>query len=482
MSGYLLDTYPASSTIYCLFDTFAGSTGAPITMSGFATGDLKIYKNGSTTERASTSGFALLDTDGIDFDSITGIHGFSVDLSDNTTAGFYAAGSTYTIVISTITVDSQTMSFVVGTFRIVAAENTSGTPVVDVGRFGNTAVTGRDIGASVLLSTGTGTGQLDFTTGVVKANVTQFGGSAGTFASGRPEVNASHIAGSAVSTSSAQIGVNVVNAAGTAWGSGAITAASIAANAITSAKIATDAIGAAQIAADAIGASELAADAVAEIQSGLSTLNAAGIRSAVGLASANLDTQLDALPTAAENADAVWEEAIVDHSGTAGSTAEQLAAAGAAGDPWATALPGAYASGTAGKIVGDNLNATISSRATQTSVDTIDGIVDDILVDTGTTLDGRIPAALVSGRIDASVGAMAANVMTAAAAAADLTTELQSGLATASALSTVDSTTTAIKAKTDKLTFTSGNDLDANIQKINDVAITGDGSGTPFNV
>ena len=33
-----------------------------------------------------------------------------------------------------------------------------------------------------------------------------------------------------------------------------------------------------------------------------------------------------------------------------------------------------------------------------------------ILVDTGTTLDGRIPAALVGGRMDASVGAMAANV------------------------------------------------------------------------
>jgi len=37
-----------------------------------------------------------------------------------------------------------------------------------------------------------------------------------------------------------------------------------------------------------------------------------------------------------------------------------------------------------------------------------------ILVDTGTTLDGRIPATLVSGRIDASIGAVAANAITAA--------------------------------------------------------------------
>lgn len=37
-------------------------------------------------------------------------------------------------------------------------------------------------------------------------------------------------------------------------------------------------------------------------------------------------------------------------------------AASAGGDPWATALPGAYGAGTAGFIVGTNLNATITSR------------------------------------------------------------------------------------------------------------------------
>ena len=73
-----------------------------------------------------------------------------------------------------------------------------------------------------------------------------------------------------------------------------------------------------------------------------------------------------------------------------------------------------------------------------TDVSIIPASVAAILVDTGTTLDGRIPAALVGGRMDSSTGAMAANVMTAAAAAADLTTELQNGLATAAALDTVD--------------------------------------------
>lgn len=89
----------------------------------------------------------------------------------------------------------------------------------------------------------------------------------------------------------------------------------------------------------------------------------------------------------------------------------------------------------------------------------------------------RLPAALVSGRIDASVGAMAANTMTAAAAAADLTTELQSGLATAADLATVDTVVDAIKVQTDKFVFTVANQVNANVQYVNDVQVNGTGTG-----
>lgn len=44
---------------------------------------------------------------------------------------------------------------------------------VDVSKVGGTSQTARDLGASVLLSPGTGTGQLDITSGVVKANLVQ---------------------------------------------------------------------------------------------------------------------------------------------------------------------------------------------------------------------------------------------------------------------------------------------------------------------
>jgi len=56
---------------------------------------------------------------------------------------------------------------------------------VNAVNIGGTAQTGRDIGASVLLSTGTGTGQLDFTNGVVKANLAQILGTALTETAGQ---------------------------------------------------------------------------------------------------------------------------------------------------------------------------------------------------------------------------------------------------------------------------------------------------------
>lgn len=124
---------------------------------------------------------------------------------------------------------------------------------------------------------------------------------------------------------------------------------------------------------------------------------------------AELATALGDIPSAAAIADAVWDEALAGHAG-AGSTGEQLAAAGAAGDPWATALPGAYSAGSAGKIVGDALDAAVSTRASQATLDTLDGVAD------------------------------------------------------------------AIKVKTDSLTFTVAGQVDANIQYVNDVQVTGTGA------
>jgi len=114
-----LGDFPTGETIYIPFHTFSSDDpSASMTITGLATTDIEIYKDGGTTQRSSDSGFALLDTDGIDFDGITGIHGISIDTSDNTDAGFYVAGSDYWVAISSITLDGATINFIAAIFSI----------------------------------------------------------------------------------------------------------------------------------------------------------------------------------------------------------------------------------------------------------------------------------------------------------------------------------------------------------------------------
>ena len=46
---------------------------------------------------------------------------------------------------------------------------------------------------------------------------------------------------------------------------------------------------------------------------------------------------------------------------------------------------------------------------------------------------------------------------------------------------TLDSLIDAIKAKTDQLTFTKANEVDANVQSINGAGVVGDGNATPWD-
>lgn len=69
------------------------------------------------------------------------------------------------------------------------------------------------------------------------------------------------------------------------------------------------------------------------------------------------------MKTSVENA--VWDATAASHN-TAGTTGNKLNSAASAGDPWVTALPGAYGAGSAGYIVGNNLNAAVGSVPTAT--------------------------------------------------------------------------------------------------------------------
>jgi hypothetical protein len=78
-------------------------------------------------------------------------------------------------------------------------------------------------------------------------------------------------------------------------------------------------------------------------------------------------------------------------------------------------------SGSIGKLLVDDIDVVLSTRASASALATVQADTDDIQT--------RLPAALVSGRIDASVGAMAANTLTASALATDAVTEIQAAVA-----------------------------------------------------
>ncbi|MCK9570062.1 hypothetical protein M0R72_14055 [Candidatus Pacearchaeota archaeon] len=151
------------------------------------------------------------------------------------------------------------------------------------------------------------------------------------------------------------------------------------------------------------GVRRLTTNALEQAPAGGTGLDAAGVRAAIGLATANLDTQLDAIPTAAENADAVLDEMLSEHTDV-GSSGAGIAAAGSSGDPWATALPGAYAAGTAGNIIGSlstpgsGSNLRVYSLTEATSGNPIVGatvtvttdIAGTVVVASGTTDSGGI--------------------------------------------------------------------------------------------
>ena len=111
-----LGDFSADATVRTLFTTNDSSGGAVAPSTAFEAADVKVYKNSSATQRTSEAGYTMTSP----FDSITGLHLIEIDTSENTDAGFYAAGNDYTIILdpSDETVDSQTVVAVLGSFSI----------------------------------------------------------------------------------------------------------------------------------------------------------------------------------------------------------------------------------------------------------------------------------------------------------------------------------------------------------------------------
>lgn len=265
-----LGDFTTADTIPVGFDTY-DSDGASVTISGLAVTDIEIYKDGSTTQRASDNGYALLDTDGIDFDGAVGLHGFSVNLADNSDAGFYADGSHYWIHVNAITVDSQTVRF---------------TYYFTIGRLLKPTTAGRKLDVSAGGAAGVDWANVESPTSTVGLSNTTVGTCTALhsdYDAAKTAAQASDIT-TAHSTTDGKIdGLNDFDGTG--------------------ATLHSD-YDAAKTAAQAGDQMDLVdapnSTAVTAIQSGLSTLDADTVRSAVGLASANLDTQLGDIPTVSE--------------------------------------------------------------------------------------------------------------------------------------------------------------------------------------
>lgn len=255
-------TVPLGAVLPFPFATYGKTNGESITLTGLAVTDVEVFKGTSMTQRASDAGYTLMDTDGIDIDTITGIHGFSIDTGDNTDAGFFVAGSFYWVVVSAVTVDSQTVNFIAGTFSLRAAESVAGVMEVDVTHWLGTAAATPTVA------------------GVPEVDVTHFGGTAGTFVSGIPAVNATQIEGVDATN---QIRDSVVD-----------DATRIDASALNSLSGSTVAADAASAAADASAAATQASGAntkAADIQS----------RLPAALVSGRMDSSVGAVAAAASN-------------------------------------------------------------------------------------------------------------------------------------------------------------------------------------
>lgn len=340
MNRYVGDFTPGK-TVRLTFNTNKAD-GTPITLAG--TPVVSVYKDASTTE--STTGVTLT----VDFDARTGLHQAIIDTSADGT--FYAAGSDFRAVITTGTVDSiSVVGAVIGGFSLAnrsALRPTTADRTLDVSASSKAPAT---------LAAGDVSGNVPTDLQTIKTQTVTCAAGVTVLAS----------VGTAA-TSTAQTGDNYARLGAPA---GASVSADIAAVKTDTGNLVT------RITSTLFnGITSLAQwlGLLAGKQTGNATARTE-LR-ATGAGSGTFDETTDsqealrdrgdaAWTTSTLTAAAVWDLATAGHT-TSGTFGAAMNAAGSAGDPWSTSVPGAYGAGTAGFILGTNLNATVSSRLATT--------------------------------------------------------------------------------------------------------------------
>jgi len=546
-----LGTVRPGTTLYIPFQTFdSNDPSASVTLTGLATTDIEVYKNGSVTQRASDAGYALLDTDGIDFDSTTGIHGFSIDLADNTTAGFYSSGAQYWVVVASVTVDAATVNFIAATFRIgypdallnttIATLSSQTSFTLTAGPADDDALNGCPIVVhDVASAVQTCVGYVSDYTGSTKTvtlvadpavftmaatdnvavmlpsnaaalgGVLQSGADIGTTVSA-VDTKVSDIQGATFNTSTDSLEA-IRNRGDSAWTGGATTSHAGTAQAGSTSTItlesgastANDTYNGQVVyisAGTGAGQSRAIGDYVGSTLVATVITNWAVAPSSDSVYEIYPDdiTEITAAPTAAAVADAVWDESTAGHT-SAGTFGEQLKT-----DVDAILVD-----------TGSTLDAAIA---------VVDANVDAILVDTGTTLDGKadqVIAAVITNAAgtdiaadiiavkadtaailvdtadmqpklgtpaaDISADIAAVKVDTAATLADTAVIGLPVGVDLSADIAALQATADAVEADTQNIqsripASLNNGSMPADVQRIKNVALVGDGSGTPFDV
>jgi hypothetical protein len=264
---------------------------------------------------------------------------------------------------------------------------------------------------------------------------------------------------------------------------GTITAAKFAAGAIDAAAIATGAIDADALAADTITATKIATGAITAAKFAAGAIDAAAIATgaidADALAADTITAAKVADDVSTEIANKVWDTDATGHQ-TLGTFGQAI------GDPVAdtNTIYKAVVTDATGATVGVDVVAVKAETASiqtdtndlQTQIGTAGaGLTNINLPDQTMNITGDITGNL-SGSVGSVTGLTAANL--------DATISSRASQASVNTIDDfLDTEIAAIKTQTDKLTFTVANQIDANVQSINDVTITGDGSsGDKFDV
>lgn len=433
------------ATVTCMFTTHA-STGAPVAPnSAFEAADVIIYKNGSATQKATTNGVTMTSP----FDSIVGLHCVVIDTSNDTgDGGFWVAGAVYTLVLSPDeTVDSVAVAKVIGQFGIElvgALRPTTAGRKLDVSTGGEAGIDWANIGSP---TTAVNLSATNIDVDQVVASVSGAVGSV-TGAVGSVTGAVGSVTG-AVGSVTGNVGGNVTGSVGSV-ATGGITAASVADGTIDAATFASGALDAVwSNAARTLTAGtniQLPSNGLANVTAwsvaitGNITGNLSGsVGSVTGLTAANLDVAVSTRLAAGDYTAPL----------TAAGTRTALGLASANLDTQLTAIDDFLDTEVAAiKAKTDNLPAS--------------------------------PAAVGSAMI-LTVAYDAAKTAATQTSVDDLPTSAELATALGTADDAVLTVANAIKTKTDSLTFTVSGQVDANIQSVNETAITGAGtSGNPW--